>query len=188
LQAWSRAEMTLKKKTLSDIVSLHAMGPVTNATVVGDTGTHVLTNVLNDWGCCSCRKAIQQTICYHQVLALIASYPTVGTIDFSDSLLRWAGRKFGADTYCHRGPGGMQPLSDRLKDLTVAAIQRQGIPKAVAPAATTAPTVRVPQASGIPQQEQASTLKPSERRQVAHNVHDAPQVSFQSVLHQHSGK
>jgi hypothetical protein len=127
-QAWSKAENVLQNKLLSSLVSLQMMGSVTIATVAGETGKHTLKNVLDDWGCCSCKKAMQQQICYHHVLALLASFPQVKTKDFSDMLMRSAGRRFGADGHCHRGLGGMTSFSNRLKEVELAMTEAQGTP------------------------------------------------------------
>jgi hypothetical protein len=103
-QAWSKAENVLQNKLLSSMVSLQMVGPVTIATVAGEAGKHTLKNVLDDWGCCSCKIAMQQQVCYHH-LAPMASFPKVKTKDFSNMLMRSAGRRFGADGHCHRGAG-----------------------------------------------------------------------------------
>jgi hypothetical protein len=125
---WSKAESVHQDKQLSSIVSLQMVGSVTSATVAGETGNHTLSNVLDDWGCCSCKKAMQQQICYHHVLALLASFPKIKTKDFSDALVRLAGRRFGADEHCHHGLGGMAAFTHRLKELQKAMTEVQGIP------------------------------------------------------------
>jgi hypothetical protein len=55
---------------------------------------------------------------------LLAAYPHIDKIVFSNHLLQVAGRKFGAASCCHRGIGGMQPLTDRLKMLEEAALKQ----------------------------------------------------------------
>jgi hypothetical protein len=127
-QACSNAENVLQSKFLSSMVSLQMVGLVTIAAVAGETAKRTLKNVLDDWGCCSCKKAMEQQICYHHVLAHMASFPKVKTNDFSDMLMRSAGRWFGADGHCQRGLGGLTSFSNRLKEVDLAMTEAQGTP------------------------------------------------------------
>lgn len=91
------------------------------ATVQSGDGTVTLSDFLRNWSCCSCQHSIQLRLCRHHVLALKAVYPNLSRQQFGDQLLQMAGRKFGAEHSCHRGLGGMQPLSRKLDDIQLAA-------------------------------------------------------------------
>lgn len=51
--------------------------------------------------------------------------------DFNHTLLRYAGRKFGAESFCRRGSGGLQlvTLSEKLQELELAKRNTSGAPK-----------------------------------------------------------
>jgi hypothetical protein len=124
LWAWRTAQKVLKDRKLEDLVRLQPDGDVLNADVQASNSVVVLHDALRNWGCCSCKHATQQSLCYHHVLVLLAVYPHIDTIVFSNHLLQIAGRKFGAISCCHRGMGGMQPLTDKLKSLEEEALKQ----------------------------------------------------------------
>jgi hypothetical protein len=128
----------LESSALSQLVQLHREGSTVTATVQCSAGTVTLPDCLQNWSCCSCNSAIQLRLCCHHVLALMAAFPRVPSKDFGDLLLQTAGRRFGAENCCHRGLGGMHPLSHKLEELDAAAEKR---------AASVQPAVSVPQAS-----------------------------------------
>lgn len=154
ISAWQTAQQVLSGKKLEDLVSLHTEGPFTNATVASSSSSVKLCDFLRNWSCCSCKRATQQQLCYHHVLALLARFPQVTNKTFSDTLIRWAGRKFGADTFCHRGLGGMKALTDKLQEHasaaeTAKATVRSSMPRQVAHVQIAAPADKLYQAQQL---------------------------------------
>jgi hypothetical protein len=126
LRAWRKAQEVLSSNSIDEVVHLQKDGSVITARVSGSERTYVLHDVLRNWGCCTCHRATQQLLCYHHVLALLAVFPHASThkTHFSGQLLQIAGRKFGANSYCHRGIGGIQPLTDKLKGAEEALLKK----------------------------------------------------------------
>jgi hypothetical protein len=117
LCAYEAAENTLAGKPTSMFVTFYneGEGEARCARVeIGNVG-HTLSDVLHTWGCCSCGRSTQQHICRHHVLALMHAFPEVGRKEFSNHLLQFGGRRFGAVGFCFPGAGGMKPLSDKLQ-------------------------------------------------------------------------
>jgi hypothetical protein len=118
LAAFNAAMKVLIGKTTSDVVYLYTEGEATCARVTLAEHKHNLTDVLHTWGCCSCSLSKQEQMCRHHVLVLLHIFPDVDSTTFSNQLMKFAGRKFGATGMCFPGVGGMQPLCDKLSALS----------------------------------------------------------------------
>ena len=121
LSAYQSAQKTLDSNEIADIVLVYQDGEEKCATVKDGEKSYSLTDLLHNWACCSCSRSTQQEICRHHVLALLRVFSDVGMTEFSNQLLKFAGRKFGAAQHCRTGIGGMQPLVNKLAQLQDAA-------------------------------------------------------------------
>ena len=117
LTASETAIQNMTGKNSADIIRIFMDDQLTCAVIQDGERSHTLTDLTYSWACCTCTVSKQGKLCWHHVAALLHLYPKVTQKSFSDTVAFYAGIKFGAHGFCHRGLGGMKPLCDRLSQL-----------------------------------------------------------------------